>query len=83
MFFGQPTVAQMVLVSILYSSSRQSFDVMSMSFSGQYTLTARTCIRRTAGRCSETLSRIGVEHGNLPCLRNCGWDLDLFSPIRR
>jgi hypothetical protein len=41
----------MVLVSMLYFGPRQSFDVTSLLFSGQYTLSARTCIRRTVGRC--------------------------------
>jgi hypothetical protein len=33
MFFGQPAIAYMVLVSMLYSGSRQSFDVTSLLFS--------------------------------------------------
>ena len=54
----------MGLVFMLYSDPRQSFDSISLLFSG-YTISMLGCVfGEQRGGTAEILSRIGVEHGN-------------------
>ena len=57
---------------MLYSDLGQNFGSISPLFS-KYTSRNRDCVSEEQwGRAAEILSRIGVEHGNRPQLRNLG-----------
>jgi hypothetical protein len=54
----------MGLVSMVYSDLRQSFDIISLLFSGYTISLPGRVFREQRGDDVEILSRIGVEHGN-------------------
>ena len=54
----------MGLVSVVYSVLRQSFDSISLLFSGYTIFLPGRVFGEQRGGAAEILSRIGVEHGN-------------------
>ena len=64
MFFGQPEDAQMVLVSMVCSDPRQSFNSTFLLFSGYTISLSGHVFGEQRGGAAVILFQIGPDHGN-------------------